>query len=254
MIPRFTTFGSCSSRDIFFSEINPGYKDYFNIGAYSQTSTLISLMSNPTDFDEESINLTESATVNRIKSDFDKTFLSTLKQKKFDYLLLDTYYDIISGVLKLSNGNFVTNSFGLSDTDFYKELVDFKILKFQDSNLKSYSKEYFKEFKFACNNFFKFMKNESPQTKIILNLSKFTYKYYSKGSIQLKNDFLNIYKLNVYKDKLDAFILKNFDVDLIYFDTSIIGDENHVWGLHPTHYEPKYYKSATTQLREIISR
>lgn len=98
------------------------------------------------------------------------------------------------------------------------------------------------------------MKIESPQTKIILNLSKFTYKYYSKGRIQLKNDFLNIYKLNVYKDKLDAFILKNFDVDLIYFDTSIIGDENHVWGIHPTHYEPKYYKSATIQLREIISR
>ena len=38
------------------------------------------------------------------------------------------------------------------------------------------------------------------------------------------------------------------------FDKNILACKEHVFGLHPTHYEPKYYEEKTRQLNEIIAR
>lgn len=50
MIYNIAVFGSCASRDNFYSGINPDYKKYFNCSISSQRGSIISLMQEPVPF------------------------------------------------------------------------------------------------------------------------------------------------------------------------------------------------------------
>ena len=247
MVKTFTTFSSCSSRDIFNSKINPGYKEFFKIGRDSMSVSLVSLMSKPISFDPAKVELDEPDVVKRIKDDFEKNYLKILKQDQYDYLVMDTYYDVEVGVIKLENSSYITNIYGLPETEFYKSLKNFKIIRIYEQY-----DEFYSLFTKSCDLFFKFLKENCPNTKVILNCSRFVYKYLSNDKILENRGYYNKYKLNIYRDKLDNYILENYDVYVLPFDKNTVSDENHLWGLHPTHYEPRYYKEKTEQLKNII--
>lgn len=55
MIYNIAVFGSCASRDNFYSGINPDYKKYFNCSISSQRGSIISLMQEPVPFKNQDI-------------------------------------------------------------------------------------------------------------------------------------------------------------------------------------------------------
>lgn len=113
MIYNIAVFGSCASRDNFYSGINPDYKKYFNCSISSQRGSIISLMQEPVSFKNQDIQILPENRVNKagtqfINQDLTKNFLAEVKKFKPDYILIDNYFEVIFGIIKYENC-FITN-------------------------------------------------------------------------------------------------------------------------------------------------
>ena len=110
MLTKFSVFGSCACRDIFYSKINENYKNFFEIGKSGVRISLISLMSDPISYAPESLeiyplNQQNKNLSNWIKIDFDRSFLKEITQdESIEYLMIDTFYDVNWGVFDLGDG------------------------------------------------------------------------------------------------------------------------------------------------------
>lgn len=256
MVSRFTVFGSCTCRDIFYSGINKNYKDFFEIGPTGIRLSFISIMQEPVEYEEKDIEILPKTEKNIyftawIKKDFEKTFLEDLKNENFEYLLMDTYYDTNFGIVDIGNNRYVTNNIRLDETAFYKKLEYKKVLTIYDN-----TEEYFEIWKRHCDMFFEFLRENCPDTKIILNPSRHVYRKLSEdGTIIESNLFKReCDKFNKFRDIFDEYIIKNFDVDVLYFDEDTVASENHFWGCSSLHYATPYFEGINDQLNLIIER
>lgn len=256
MVVKFTVFGSCACRDIFFSKINKNYKDYFEIGEDGIRLSFISIMQPQVHYADETLKIYPESRDNKnysdwIKKDLDKTFLNVLKNNNFEYILLDTYYDVCHGIIEIDNGVYITKNFGIEKTNFYKNLESKRILTIQND-----TEEYYKLWIKHCNLFFDFLKKHCPNTKVILNPNRHVYNILEPdGSISSSDAFkshCNSY--NLYRNLLDEYIIKHFDVEVLIFDDDLLVDRNYYWGCHSLHYIPDYFTNMTQQLNNIIER
>lgn len=255
MVSEFTVFGSCACRDLFNSTLNKDYKKYFHIGATGIRLSFISLMQDPVTYSNDSLKIFPENKENKlfslwIKQDLDKTFLNELKKDKFEYMVMDTYYDVDFGIVDIGNDNYITNNVRLNQTEFFKNLEYKKFMKI------NYSDEYFELWKTNCDLFFEFIKINCPNLKIILNPSRHTNKLLKDdGTIIYSESFDELCKrFNPYRDILDEYIIRNFDVDVLYFNEDISAPEKHLWGPSSMHYEESYFGNMTGQLNDFIKR
>ena len=107
-------FGSCVSRDIFMS-IHSDYKKYFNIVADYQRGSIISIMQPKFEYDINDLTILPHDKSNDFGTqclcyDYDKTFLSDPALDELEFLIFDILFDVLSGVLKTSDGNYITNN------------------------------------------------------------------------------------------------------------------------------------------------
>lgn len=183
MVKSVAVFGSCVSRDLFFSKFNPNYKDFFNIKLSSQRSSLISIMQKPFSVDDNEILITPEnnaniARMNFLRDDFEKTFIKGLVKSPVDYVVLDNYFEVRMGVLILKNGDIITNNnWDLPATSLYKKLdIDKKLSIQEDTN------EFYKLWKENCDIFFEFLEDNCNNTKIVLNSFKQVFKVLKRNS------------------------------------------------------------------------
>ncbi len=249
MVVEISTFGSCASRNIFNSDINKQYKRFFHINESVETVTFISLMSEPCNLNETLIDSKNNYDNECVIQDVSKKFLKFLKEDKIDYLIIDTYFDVIYDIIILEDNMYITNSERLNETSLIGEIQDKKKISISKDFY-----EYYQLWKKSINLFFKFIKNNCENTKVILNCSRLAFKYEDNEKVIEHKKFKNFAKFNKYRDILDKYILEHFDVDVLPFDKSTLIYKNHIFGLHPTHYEPKYYLEKTDQINKIIKR
>lgn len=256
MVAKFTVFGSCACRDIFFSKINKNYKSYFQIGEDGIRISFISLMQQPVHYDEDALiiypqNQKNTNYTNWIKKDLDKAFIKVLKENDFEYLLLDTYYDVNFGIVEFGDKQYFTRNLGIEETDFFKNLNPKRIL-----TMRNNTEEYYKIWKKNCNLFFEFLEKNCPNLKVILNPNRHVYNLLKKDGTIVPSDSFKDHceSHNPYRNLLDEYIIENFDVEVLMFDENLLADENHVWGPYSLHYVPEYYTDMTKQLNQIIKR
>lgn len=254
MVATFVVSGSCASRDIFYSKINHDYKDFFKITGDGVRISFISLMSSPIECDENSLkilpeNQNNINYSNWIKRDLNKTFINVLKEKDFEYIMIDTYYDVHEGIVDLGDDIYITNNIGLDRTEFFKNLPFKEVIQIQNSTSK-----YFKLWKENFDLFINFVDKTCPNSKIILNTNRMVYRVKdSNSNIKISDEFKKHCNLNKYRDLLDEYIIKNFDIELLKFNHDTLADENHIWGPHPSHYTPEYFTDMNSQLNTIIA-
>ena len=164
---------------------------------------------------------------------------------------MDTYYDTNFGIVDIGNNRYVTNNIRLNETAFYEKLEYKRVLTIYDN-----TEEYFEIWKRHCDMFFEFLKENCPDTKIILNPSRHVYRKLAEdGSVIESERFKReCDKFNQYRDLLDEYIIKNFDVDVLYFDEDTVASENHFWGCSSLHYATQYFEGINNQLNLIIER
>ena len=253
MVTNFTVFGCCASRDVFNSKINVNYKDFFSIGNDAFHMSMISMMNNPVDYDNKLIETFEGEisdyNLKLIKKDLEKSYLNDLKNDKYEYMLLDTYFDVMHGVIKLNNeSTFITNTRFIHQTEFFKNMHNKKII-----TIKNNPTEYIKLWTENCDKFFDFINNYCPNLKIILNPVRSSTTVIDKGNIYEKETYKKFIPNKCYRSILDEYILNNYDVDTLIFDKKHYLDDNYFFGAGEIHYSSSYYEDVTQQLLEMIS-
>lgn len=256
MVAYFTVFGSCAIRDIFNSKINKDYKRYFKIGEDGFRLTMISIMMDPVKYSDSIKIYPENKQNNKysdwIKRDLEKRFLDALVENDFEYLLMDTYFDVNWGIYDIGNGNYITNNQHIEETEFFRNLKTKRHVNIYDD-----SEEFLALWKRSCDMFFKFMEENCPNTKIILSTNRHVHNYLSVDGIVKKSEKFQTQcdYYNHYRDMLDRYILENFDVDVLEFDSEVmLADEGHFWSVYSLHYTKDFFDAMNAQLNEIIER
>ena len=254
MVSNMAVLGSCATRDLFNSQINPNYKEYFKIITSAERTSIISLMSNPIHIeDKESINVYSNGHFDffgtkTVELDLTKKFLFELKNNDIDYLIIDNLFEARFGILSSNEGVMTNNSWDLHKTEFYKNLKNVNPI-----SMSSNSKKYLKLYKKNFNLFYDYINNECGDINIILNKSCDNEKYVDNdGSIKI-NDMEYCIKTNPHIYQLNKVIEDNFDVDIVELNISFYpNDVNHCWGIGTSHFIPEYYRDFTKKLNKLI--
>ena len=178
MIREFSTFGSGASKLILNKNLNPELDENFNLNYSIEVVSLISMMSEPIDFDEDLINSAYDYDNICVKQDLSKDFLDFLKNDdKVEYLIIDTYNDVEFKAIRV-NGSYITASNRLKKVDYYNSVKDNPHLDIHED-----FDEYFEVWKQSCDRFFRFLSENRPDIKVILNMARLCYRYMEDGKI-----------------------------------------------------------------------
>lgn len=250
MISQFSVFGTCVSRNIFMDVLNEGYKSHFNINHSVEGINIISLMSNPIDFDEALINSEDDFENECIKEDLTKNYINTIKNAKLDYILIDTMIDALEPIIRYDENSYITDSFRFKSCEFRNQVKDKPSFRICDN-----TEEFMRLWEDAYQRFFKFVGENKSHPKVILNCAKASYTYRHENMLVESPDFKRIsLKLNRYKDMLDKKLLENYDIDVLPFDPNTLIDVNHIFSPNYAHYEKSYYATKNDQLLKIVAR
>lgn len=116
--------GSCITRDNFNRTFNPDYKNWYAVGATTNQSSMIALMSPPVLEPWEPVQEMKPYGLWNVASDLTREVLGLLAEEPPDFLILDFFGDIHFGVLRLGDGRYVTdNRWRIHKTDLHQRLV-----------------------------------------------------------------------------------------------------------------------------------
>lgn len=257
MKTKIAVLGSCVSRDLFNSHFVPNYKEFFEVTMDAQRTSIISLMQNPIVLDKKLLDIYPITRKNNsrtkyITHDLNKIFLEHLiENDEINYLIMDNYFEFLFGILYFDN-NIITNNFwDLPETEFYKNISNKLSL-----NISKNFEEYYCIWTKYCNLFFKFLTLYCPNVKVILNQARETDKVMkSDGTSYINSDFTKTKNVaNPLLEKLDSYIMNNFNVKVLKFDyENTFSEEDHIWGFAPMHYNNNYHKSLFYKLRNIVN-
>ncbi|WP_420976138.1 DUF6270 domain-containing protein [Bacillus vallismortis] len=248
---RIAVMGTCFSRNPFNSRdyFNPGYKKIYDCVYTQFHSSIVSLVSEPTSFNREDFEDISEQDINFVETDFKKDFFEKLKASQPDYLIIDLYSDAAKSLIQFSEQQFVSASFIIEQSSFFRNLRSGTIINHSDN------KKYFEIYKKALDEFINKVTTVIPESKIILNKGRFTSKYKNtSGEIISFGDQELINRNNYFWDKVDNYFeyrLPNVKIiDLT--NTPFIGDERYPFGKSFSHYESAYYKKFMDRLNSIV--
>ena len=252
-IIKIAVFGCCLTRDAFNTKMIPNYKDFFKIVATSTRVSMISLMRDPINFDDESLTILPENPSNIYKkncivNDMKKNFLNSLQKNDIDYLIIDNYLEVLFGIICFNN-DIISYNPDLELTDYYKQIGEFIHLRILDT-----PNEYFEMWSKSCDLFFNFLKNNCPNIKVILNNAKPFDKFLNDdGSVRTDINYTKHCKVVVpHLNKLNRYIEEKYDVKSINYENIYYLDENHMWGKGPEHYNRKFYQDFLDKIKKII--
>jgi len=251
MAIKVASFGSCATRDNFNSKINKNYKEKYECVATSNHSSIISLMSPKVNYIEEKLDCLSNEHRNYHKNntikDLDKSFLSELVISQPDYLIMDFFPDVHFGIL-VSNKNTMTNNhWFLCNTTFYDELPNKLVLKVVEKPA-----QFLQLWILAFDNFIKFVNENIPNCKIIINKARFVNQVLDNNEITYlpsKSGFNSIW------DKLDTFVISKYKLDNIELDHSnyyLTKKHTLGWNLFQLHFHDNYYHDFLKELDLIV--
>lgn len=252
MKSKITIFGSCVSMDNFRSAHN-NYKNDFELSLVQLRLSLISVMQEAIDFTEDEIKLLPDTpqhrfSTNVLRNDLRKNYLNLITDD-IEYMVLDLYFDLIFGVLYTNRGVITNNTWDYVNTDFYKNLKEKREYSFNENPY-----EYYVLWTRYCDNFFKYLHENFPNLKIILNKVKIVDVIKDKnGEYYVEPLYTKrAVKLNPLMNMLEGYILSNYDVIYVDLTRDVTSDEKHIWGKSLVHYNIEYYHNFYKVIREIV--
>lgn len=163
-----SVLGSCITRDNFNSRFNPGYKRWYTVGATTNQSSMIALMSPPIDEPWEPLEPMQPYGLWNVGSDLSREILTLLPQERPDVVVIDFFGDVHFGVLQLADGRYLTdNRWRVRRTDLYERLLAAPgtvRIRWQDD-----ADRYFDLWVEAMDRFAAFMAAELPETQVVVH-------------------------------------------------------------------------------------
>ena len=246
--------GSSITRDIFCSVFN-NYEEFFDVSFSLERISLISLMDNGhgVEFNEEDIQIYPLNKENKLRSellrqDLSKNFLNSIGEN-LDYLIIDEFFEAFFGIIKI-NDAFITNNFwDYPDTKFYETVNKNNKLTLNENFI-----EYYVLWRNSCDKFFEYIREQSPNVKIILNKVKLTSKVLkSDGSHYVDEEFQRCAEIyNPLIKLLENYLEKYQDVLTVDCTENVAINENHVLGKGIIHYVDEFYVKSYEKILDLI--
>ncbi|MBM7646032.1 hypothetical protein JOD45_002257 [Scopulibacillus daqui] len=249
----FSVIGSCVSRDVFNRSFVPEYKAFYECISTAWQCSIISLMSPKVNLSEDDLELSEEISKHRhntLLADLSKEYLNEIKNNQPDYIIVDFYADMRYGIVQSGNCYLTNNPNGFRKTKFFREKRYDNSYRFRaDMNI------YRPLWEKAFDDFYHFVQDHLPNTKIILNCFRYANSYVNQsGELvmfdQERYSFLDAEtKLfnELYEYMLSKYQLRKVDIR----ENEYYADGSYAFGLAPWHYERKYHKDFFHQLNQI---
>ncbi|EUJ39240.1 DUF6270 domain-containing protein [Brochothrix campestris] len=269
MLPKMTSFGACVSRDLFKSSIVRDYKDFFAFSNDQYHMSVVSLMSQP--LSEELLGKIPAELEGKVnpfvkkcfKEDLTKVFLRKIATNEQDYLLLDFYMDTYYGVIELQDGSYVSGKqWQYQKIDFYNKVVKQEVKA--AINPLTDRAGYLVLWKDSIDRFMAYIKQESPETTIILNTKKFTNRYFNSDTKSFedlsvvikdkKRTAATIERMNDIWTEMDTYLLTRYpEVKALRFDEErYYSSAENEWGPFYLHFNQAFYDDAQQQLIKLV--
>lgn len=253
--------GSCSTRDNFNSRFNPDYKRWFSVELSTNQTSMIAQMSPPVDVEWAPLKTMSDYDVWNINSDLSREFLPLVAELRPEYVVLDFFADVHFGVVRLTDGGFVTdNRWKVKFTDWYEE---------QDARgaltrltLQDDTESYLELWREAMDRFAAHLAQHCPDTTVVVHRGWNTnhvrvpdrpqpirmrrHKRLRAFDTELGNDLWAM---------LDDYCLERFGWESIDLrGEGFTSYPEHPWGAFWVHYEPEYYHRFLAELNKIHLR
>ncbi|MED0987047.1 DUF6270 domain-containing protein [Bacillus paramycoides] len=251
-VTNIAVLGTCYSRNAFntIDYFSPKYKKLYKCGYTQFHSNIISLVSDPVEFNRDDFTQSElkEADINHLKSDFEKSFFENLKEIKPEYLVIDLYVDACREVIEMGDNSYVTLNYMIPQTAFYKKLKGKKVISHYNVN------EYFELWEKSLEKFIERLLPIIPEDRIILNRGRLTPKYKDANNKLVEFPEKEIKRNNYIWDRLENCFLHHLpNVKIIDMrKTKYTGYFKHPFGNSYAHYESDYYKEFIFRLNEIV--
>lgn len=250
--------GTCFSRAAFNTNnlyYNPDYKLYYEISYSHFWPSVISITSDPIEFNRYNYYDISDKEIKHISREYDKTTLKELSDTDVDFVVIDFFVDAIHGIRKLKDGRYLGHNGTMHKAQYYKTNI------MRDTEQFDYRNEDFYEvWKSRCDEFISKLREIIEDDKIILNLGGLAFDYLDdkdniKSFIEDKkhtNQQLNYY--NMIWQKMNNYFItkvpnaKILDMSKYKYKSSI----KHPINLGPHHYEHAYYKSFVGELSKVL--
>ena len=246
-------WGTCVTRDIFRSKFND-YNEYFEIVSALERISMVSLMGDSIEFDEEDITIYPLDKRNEfdtelLRNDLSKDFLKNMDED-IEYLIIDEVSDAYFGLIKINNTYITNNFWSYPKTKFYETISENDRL-----SLNYNFKEYFEVWTDSCDRFFEYIQKNFPNLKIILNKFRASSRVLkSDGSSYVDEDFQEIADFhNPFLEILENYMETNHDVIVIDCTKDIFANEDHIWGYSPFHLYDTFYNNAFEKILDAIN-
>lgn len=248
--------GSCQSRDIFNSKFINNYKDYFRVYSYYTMTSMLSVMSPDIKYN---FNNLEKSTMKHHNIDhwyyeLEKPILKTLATKKPDILLLDFYCEARYGAIEYDGGYIVNRYSKIANMDIIDRSKFGKAYTYLDNTT-----EFIELWKRAFDHFMRFMRENLPETKIVVNTIKGTNVYLDDNGeekISPRAADVDVDKVNSLWCFFDNYAIFKYGLDAIRFDKEYLLDPNYIFGglgVALVHFQHEYYEDCFNKLVDVVS-
>jgi Family of unknown function (DUF6270) len=253
---KIAVLGSCVSRDGFNSKFISDYKNFYSCVIHQNQMSMISLASEPIEFDEGLIDNLSPFDTKHFRTELDKSFFKEMKKHQPDYLIVDFYGDLFYGVQRIGNSYITNKKWLFKKTNLYPKLdtrEEFQVF-FEEKE------RYLKMWKAGVKKLFAFLEKNVPNCKVIVNKARFVDEYLDEESGKLfsisgsgKHKYINVPVYNKWWNALDNHVIKNYDVRVLdYGNKHYYSVEDHPWGRFYLHYNNSFYQDFTRKLLHII--
>ncbi|WP_400243450.1 DUF6270 domain-containing protein [Niallia sp. JL1B1071] len=254
---KIAVIGSCVSRDVFNSNIIPDYKDLYEVVSTVWQTSIPSLVSKKVKLTDEDMELSKELSkhrLNTLKRDIKKKHFKELLESEPDFIIIDFFADIRYGYVKLNSSEnyYLTNNpNGFRHTRFFKEKKYGKTYNVHKNN------RFYEFFYKSFDKFYHILKEELPNTKILINGFVEAYGYIGPEKYPLSYDeetqrevlennkeYLSIYK----------HIEGNYsDITVIEMSKKMyFGDPEHMFGNAPYHMTREYYNDLYNSITQQV--
>ncbi|KQZ75831.1 DUF6270 domain-containing protein [Nocardioides sp. Root151] len=253
--------GSCITRDNFNSRFNADYKQWFEVGATTNQSSMIALMSPPVDEPWEPLEPMKPYGLWNVASDLNREILGLIAENPPEILILDFFGDVHFGVLRMADGRFVTNNrWRIHKTDLYQRLIDderTEVLSWQAD-----ADAYFELWTEAMDRFAAFVTEHCPTTRVIVHCG-FNATEVMRPNLPIpgrlhpvnKEVRLTHVRGNDFWARLNKYASTSYGWDSIDLGgESYTSFKEHPWGPFEVHYTMDYYHRFLGELHRLALR
>jgi hypothetical protein len=233
--------GSCVTRDIFRLHGN-GIKivDYYARTSYP------SLVSKPFQVNPDDVALDSQFQKRNVIRDFEKSFWTEIRGKKFDLLMLDLI-DERFNLLK-NEETIITKSVELVNSGFLERHKD----EFIEISRNRYKIEDWAD---SCQRFVERIKEVLDPERIVITKTKWALKLIDDSGCIVDYEQPSLRSYNQYNEIINKYyniLIENLPEATILESPHMISNKKHVWGLSPVHYIDDWYSDCRKQLDQKI--